>query len=294
MSQRILRRRVASGAGEETRRRNRRDLPENETTRKKRKRKAKAGKTGAHPPGRNCPAYGQQCLRRVKYNHYALCCRTGAQPQEGSKETKRERIKKTTEVEETSSDSDDDYIYLQHTAQHLHIGDIDTFVEPDSGASANVMDEYQFKDLKHRSQEIKELEPSRDTLKILQSDLTVKGVFTTTLRNINRSTQSKFLVIQGKMDCPALLSKSTLLELGILKIDPERIPKETNELRIKTVKTPDTATYSNESSAFGEKNTGKKIEVKLDMKTDAKPVAKKPRLYRTTYRNDLKIGWTRE
>ena len=150
------------------------------------------GKTAAHPPGWNCPAYGQQCLKCGKYNHYASCCRTGAQPQEGSKETKKERVKKTTEAEETSSDSDVDYIYLQETAQHLHrvkkirsgpnqdtvlirIGDIDAFVEPHSGASANVMDEYQFKALKLRSQEIKELEPSRDTLKTLQSNLTVKG-----------------------------------------------------------------------------------------------------------------------
>ena len=84
---------------------------------------------------------------------------------------RKERIKKTTEAEETSSDSEDDYIYLQETAQHLRrvkkirsglnqdavlirIGDIDAFIEPDSGASANVMDEYQYKALKYRSQEI--------------------------------------------------------------------------------------------------------------------------------------------
>ena len=77
------------------------------------------GKTGAHPPGRNCPAYGQQCLKCGKHNHYASCCRTGAQDQERSKGTRRERIKKTTEAEETSSNSDHDYIYLQETAQHL-------------------------------------------------------------------------------------------------------------------------------------------------------------------------------
>ena len=180
--------------------------PRKRENKKEEKEKGKScgycGKTGAHPPGRNCPAYGQQCLKCGKYNHYASCCRIGAQPQEGSKDTKRGRIKKTTEAEETSSDSDDDYIYLQETAQHLHrvkkirsgpnqdtvlirIGDIAAFVEPDSGASANVMDEYQFKALKHRSQEIKELDPSRDTLKTLQSDLTVKGKFTTTLRNKN-------------------------------------------------------------------------------------------------------------
>ena len=154
-------------------------------------------------------------------------------------------------------------------------------------ANANVMDEYQFKALKHRSQEIKELEPSRDTLKTLQSNLTVKGEFTTTLGNKNRGTQSKFLVIQEKIDSPPLLSKSTLLlELGMLKIDPEGTLKEINELRIKTVKTPDDSIetalreYSEVFQGIGcfwEKNTSKKIEVKLEIKTDAKPVAQKPR-----------------
>ena len=261
------------------------------------------GKIGAHPPGRNCPAYGQQCLKCGKYNHYASCCRTGTRNQERSKGTKRERIKKTTEAEETSSGSDDDYIYLQETAQHLHrvkkirsgpnqdtvlirIGDIDAFVEPDSGASANEMDEYQFKALKHRSQEIKELQPSRDTMKTLKSDLTVKGEFTATLQNKNRGTRSKFLVIQGKMDSPPPLSKSTLLDLGMLKIDPEGTLKETNELRINTVKTLDVSIEAILSEyndvfqgigCFREKKTGKKIEVKLEMETDANPVAQKPR-----------------
>ena len=69
------------------------------------------------------------------------------------------------------------------------------------------MGEYQFKALKHRSQEIKEPEPGRDTLKTLQSDLTVKGEF---------------------IGC------------------------------------------------FWKKNMGKKIEVKLEMETDARPVAQKP------------------
>ena len=224
-------------------------------------------------------------------------------PREIEGDQERERIKKTTEAEETSSGSDDDYIYLQETVQHLHrvkkirsgpnqdtvricIGDIDAFVERDSGASANVMDEYQFKVLKHRSQEIKELQPSRDTLKTLKSDLTVKGEFTATLLNKNRGTQSKFLVIQGKMNSSPPLSKSTLLELGMLKIDPEGRLKETNELRINTVKTLDVSIEAIRSEysdvfqgigCFREKNTGKKIKVKLEMETDANPVAQKPR-----------------
>ena len=80
--------------------------------------------------------------------------------------------------------------------------------------------------------------------------------------------------------------KSTLLKLGMLKIDPEGTLKETNELRIKTVKTTDDSIetvlceYSDVFQGIGcfrEKSTGKKIEVKLEMETDAKPVAQKPR-----------------
>ena len=88
------------------------------------------------------------------------------------------------------------------------------------------------------------------------------------------------------MDSPPLLSKSTLLELGMLKIDPEGTLKETNELRIKTAKAPDDSIEAvlNEYSdvfqgigCFRKKTTGKKSEVKLEMEPDAEPVAQKPR-----------------
>ena len=131
----------------------------------------------------------------------------------------RERVTKTVEVPETSDDSDSEYLQLtkEHTLHQvkktrsgasqdtvlIRIEDMDAHVEPDSGASANVMDEHQFRALKHRSQEINELQPSRDTLKTLQSDLVVKGEFMATLRNKTRGVRSKFLVIQGKMDSPA-------------------------------------------------------------------------------------------
>ena len=93
-------------------------------------------------------------------------------------------------------------------------------------------------------------------------------------------------MIQGKMDCPPRLTKSTLLKLGMLEIDREGTLKETNELRIETGKTPDDgietvlSEYSVVFQGIGclrDKNTGKKMEVKLEMETDAKPVAQKPR-----------------
>ena len=71
------------------------------------------------------------------------------------------------------------------------------------------------------------------------------------------------------------------------KIDPEATLKETKELRVETIKTPDgsieaaLSEYSDVFQGIGcfrEKSTGKKIEVKLEMERDAEPVAQNPRL----------------
>ena len=265
------------------------------------------GKSGDHKPGQNCPAYGKQCLKCGKYNHFAKCCKSnpskettesnkGTKPQQ--KQRQQQRVKKTTD---SSEDSDDGF--LQQTARHLNyeakrvrssnktntvrlrIADLDANVEPDSGASINIMDEYQFRAFKHRSQEIQELSPSNAKLKTLQSRLEVKGEFTALIRNKTRGITAKFLVIKGKMDSPPLICKDTLTELGMLKIDPEGTLKEQNNLRIKKVQTSSQieallAEYSDTFHGIGcfkEKETGEKMQVKLEMDPQAKPVAQKPR-----------------
>lgn len=77
--------------------------------------------------------------------------------------------------------------------------------------------------------------------------------------------------------------------------------KETNELRIKTAKTPkdNIETVLSEYSdvfqgigCFWDKSTGKKIEVKLEMDPSTEPVAHT--LYRITCRSHLKIGLIKE
>ena len=221
----------------------------------------------------------------------------------GKSHEKRKRVKKTTEADkDASSESDCENLYqtaghVLHRAQKLRsgstpdtvlirIGDIEVHVEPDSEASVKVMDEYQFRALKHRSKEIGELDPSKDILKTLQSDLVVKGEFHTTIRIKNRGAKSKFLGIEGKMDSPPLLSKNTLIGLGMIKIDRDGTPKETNEFRIKSVKPPDDieallSEYNDNFQGIGcfqDKSTGKEIEVKLEMDPEAIPVAQKPRL----------------
>ena len=162
--------------------------------------------------------------------------------QEKSKESWKEKVKKTIEAD-TDTSSESDCKCFQHTARHvlnwakkvrsgrtqdtvlITIGDLDVHIEPNSRASVNVVDEYQFRALKYRSKEIRELDPGKDTLKTLQSHL---GVIT--IQNKNWGAKSKFLVIAGKMDSPPLLSKNTLIELAMIKIDPNGTLKETNEL----------------------------------------------------------------
>ena len=117
--------------------------------------------------------------------------------------------------------------------------------------------------------------------------MTVKGEFQTTLRNRNIGSTTNFLVIEGKMDSPPLLCKNTLVELGMLRIEPRGTLKETNELRIKAVKQPETNDLEELLNEYKEvfegigcirdKKTGKEIEVKLEMDPDAIPAAQKPR-----------------
>ena len=88
------------------------------------------------------------------------------------------------------------------------------------------------------------------------------------------------------MDSPPLLSKNTLIGLGMIKIDRDGTSKETNEFRIKSVKPPDDieallSEYNDNFQGIGcfqDKSTGKEIEVKLEMDPEAIPVAQKPRL----------------
>ena len=142
------------------------------------------------------------------------------------------------------------------------------------------MNEYHFKALKHRLQEIpvKWLHPSRDTLKILQSDLEVKSKFSATLQNKSCVTKSKFLVIQGKVDSLLLTSKSRLFEPRMPRIDPE----EKKQWKKKTADTIEAllVEYSEVSQDISGKRIPRtvKIEVKLEMDPEATPVAQKLRL----------------
>ena len=135
-----------------------------------------------HQDRRSCPAYGKTCDLCHKSNHFASVCRADRyrNTKSNSKyDTKRgrNRVKKTLRHESESEDSSDED-FLSQSVAHMNIkrikkryslektvplmiNDISIRAEPDSGADVNVMDEFQFRALLHRSAEQMELKDSK-------------------------------------------------------------------------------------------------------------------------------------
>ena len=137
------------------------------------------GQVGAHPEGKNCPAYGKKCSKCQKFNHFATVCRADTsreskksqqrKPERGQPDNVKQRrhIKRTTKESPDSSTSSDNELFCQ-AVRHLKqvkkvksddknrtltvkIEDVKVEVEPDSGAEVNVLDEHQFKALTNRA-----------------------------------------------------------------------------------------------------------------------------------------------
>ena len=225
---------------------------------------------------------------------------------------RRNRVKKTLEHESESEDSSDED-FLSQSVAHMNIkrikkryslektvplmiNDISIRAEPDSGADVNVMDEFQFRALLHRSAEQMKLKDSKSKLMTLQNELPIKGEFSAIVRNQTCGIQSRFLVVKGRINSPPLISKSTLTELGMLQISDDGSFAEPNSLRIPGKETHINAVSEDFSSKqeisrllnkhskvfegkgrIRDNKNDKELFVKFSMKPDAAPVAQKPR-----------------
>ena len=69
-------------------------------------------------------------------------------------------------------------------------------------------------------------------LRTLQHKLEVKGEFQTVIRNRTCGKVAKFVVVSGGIHSPPLISKETLTELGMLKIQPDGYFAEPNDLAV--------------------------------------------------------------
>lgn len=102
----------------------------------------------------------------------------------------------------------------------------------DSGTDVNIMDGHQFKAFIHRTNDKPALTDSNVKLRTLQHKLEVKGEFQTVIRNWTCGKATKFVVVSGRIHSPPLISKETLTELGMLKIQPDGRFAEPNDLAV--------------------------------------------------------------
>ncbi|CAC5421054.1 unnamed protein product [Mytilus coruscus] len=221
-----------------------------------------------HGDERRCLAYGKQCNNCERYNHFVSVCRAEKRDEVQYDNQQQNRsvnyrnirhVKKTTEEAYKTfsntdiSDYEEDRDYFEQTIKHIRkirrvktiqgirdiektvtvrIDDVDVKVEPDSGADVNVMDENQFLTFQKKTYGNPVLEKSKIKLSTLQNSLPIKGEFKTIIRNETCGTETKFIVVKGKINFPCLLSKSTLIELGMLQIRANGSFVKTNHLRI--------------------------------------------------------------
>lgn len=269
------------------------------------------GLTGVHEKGKRCPAYGKKCNNCHGMNHFASVCTrsrdTQGRHQKGKKNWKKNQVHKTTERPESTS-SDEDYFNHLQKARVKHVKkigdkkldneklikvqleDVEAYVEPDSGADVNILDEHQYKALVHRSAKRLKLEASSTKLHNLQTELEVKGESDVTVRNLTRGIKTRFVILKGHMNSPPLLSRNTLESLGMLQIKPDGSLAEPNELRIRKVEDkkkhgdPEIRRilqkYDNVFQGIGliyDSRNDREFHARFHMKPEAAPVAQKPR-----------------
>ena len=271
-------------------------------------------KCGYHHKGNNrCPAYGKQCSNCSKWNHFASVCQSSNRSTQQKpiypRKIRSGKIRKTEEEASTSSDDE----YFQKSVQtDLHakkitnnpstkktmivqLDDVDVEIEPDSGSDVNLMDEHQFKALSNRSKSKLTLSPSKAKLNTLQHKLDVKGEFQTIIRNPTCGKHTRFVVVYGRINSPPLISKSTLLELGMMKIQEDGGLAQPNDMRMQNgniyIKVAKQSTEEQEMMNIVEnysivfdgigkihdKRNDKEIYGTFNMRSDAAPVAQKPR-----------------
>ena len=188
------------------------------------------------------PAFGRRCRACNRGNHFSSVCRSAQNSRASNQRddtrpnNQRGRVKRI--IEDNASISSDDEHFVQavtesfqakqirSTQKHkqtvtVRLHDVDIRMEPDSGARVNLMDEHKFQALLHRTNHKPTLEPCHMKLNTLQHPLKVKRKFETIIRNQTCGKHSAFVVVQGRINSPPLLSKDTLIQLRMLKIQPD-------------------------------------------------------------------------
>ena len=203
-----------------------------------------------HPGGRtSCPAWGKQCRRCLKANHFARECRSTtdqqrsstqrqSQPQPPSQSAPRSNVPRHRQVrhvqENTDNDesrdvdadaipADDEYAFATDKASMPKQPTVSVKLQGttvnliiDTGASVNILDESTFEKLECKPV----LHKSRTRIYGYgcKKPMTVLGTFHSAVETKDKIADALFFVIEGQGNA-SLLSYKTASMLGLIKVD---------------------------------------------------------------------------
>ena len=240
---------------------------------------AKCGRCGRSHPPRSCPAFGEQCRKCLKYNHFAKMCHP---------------IQRTHhrmhEVTLSESDSSDEFFmdsievkYLGTLGKNswfetINVNNARIKMKIDSGAETNTIPYRTWKKIKNSPA----IKASGVILRALGgADIQHRGVANVVLKAGNASTTTEVFITMKKT--PPILGLQACLDLGIIEpgVNARNAPVKMNIDAMSSRHTREgVITQKTLETEYEDVFTGLGTypgEYKITLKNDARPVINTPR-----------------
>lgn len=191
-----------------------------------------------HAP-RQCPAFGKDCRKCGRKNHFAKCCSTKKKVQLVEKQSDTEDDEEMAffvgAIEEEQTASKDEWI------AHLDVNGTDIPLKLDTGAQVNILPITDFKRLKKKPK----VRDKKINLRTYDdTPIPTKGVCRVTLTRNDQKVNALFVLVDGNRQ--AILGLKTCEQLGLIKrinvIDADKMTE--NKQTKKTVTTETRATHT--------------------------------------------------
>ena len=229
-----------------------------------------------------CPAYGKECRKCGKMNHYARKCLSG-KPKNKDKPSKpvQDKARQVTDKSpEKESSSDSDTVFSVNSSKDprptvkVRVNGVKGNMDADSCSSCNIMGLDHFNKIKEHSAVRIKLEHADNQVYSYASSkpLDLAGKFIAEIESVNtgKKMKTEFLVTNQNTNSRPLLSLKCGTELGVLQVSNALRSETENEDKYRKM----VKEYPEVFEGLGKH---KNIKAKFIVDSSVKPVVQKPR-----------------